>query len=113
MNTGVSIAPSVFVRASSGTKFGLPCVIRRRLLLPPVSRSLKPVDDTPWGWNRSFRLGALMSREAVARNAIELLTCQFNPAFQVFTALKVEYLVYRPATSAAKSLNIGTSLSNG
>src|SRR5581483_319371 len=113
MNEGVSTIPAVTVRAFSGVRLGLPLETSRRLLLPPVRRSVKPVDETPDGWKRSLRLGALISTDEVPRKRIASLKCQSRPAFQDLTAPKDEYLVWRPARSVETSLASGKSLRSG
>src|SRR5881396_3851870 len=93
---GVRTTPAVRVRPSSGVRFRLPRDTRRvPWELPPVSRSLNPVELTPAGWNSSLRFGARISDESVPRKRTESTTCQLSPIFQDSTASKVEYLVQR------------------
>src|SRR5690349_9099653 len=114
MALGVSTMPTVTVFASSGVRESLPLETRRVLpVVPPVSRSRNPVDETPAGWNRSLRLGARISDEYVLRIRSVSLTRQFNPVFQDSTDSKFSYLVQRPARFAESSWKPGTSLSSG
>ena len=83
MNSGVSTMPTVTLWATSGLSAALPMFCSWVLLLPPVSRSVKPVEEMPTGWNRSFRLGARMSTDMVPRKRSRSFTCQLGPIFQV------------------------------
>ncbi len=51
--------------------------------LPFVCRSVKPAGDSLIDANRSFRVGARMSRDRVPRKRSSSFRCQSMPTFQV------------------------------
>src|ERR1700692_2404371 len=75
--------PAVVLRATSGTRLGLPIVEVLAEPEAPVRESCTPDVVVTGPWNRSNRVGALMSRDRVARTFRSSKTCHSRPSFQV------------------------------
>src|SRR3954470_4614615 len=91
MKSGVHTAPTVYVRATSGTRLALPWLLKVVVLLwkvvGPVGtcRSVKTFCTKVAGRNKSSRVGARMSIEVVPRKRKLSTTFQLKPSFQVWT----------------------------
>src|ERR1700685_872167 len=90
IKVGVITTPPEIVRATSGTRLGLPTTTPASTTVRPVFGSaVVPVLIEPWV-NNSLSPGARMSTDQVVRSLMSSLTWLVAPNFQVSTRPEVE-----------------------